>query len=173
MLVAVLAVALSGCDSARRSLGLGKQPPDEFQVVSRAPLSVPPDFGLRPPQPGAERPQETSPEEQAKSVLFGEGAGVQATASSGLAVLLSRAAVADADPEIRTRINEDNAILAGDVSFTDRLIFWREPQDRETVIDPAAEAERLADNAALGQPVTAGPTPIIERREKALFEDLF
>ena len=32
--------------------------PDEFAVESRAPLTVPPDFDLRPPEPGAPRPQE-------------------------------------------------------------------------------------------------------------------
>jgi hypothetical protein len=56
-----LGVALASCgDDAKKAIGLGKNPPDEFQVLSRAPLSVPPEFTLRPPQPGAPRPQEPS-----------------------------------------------------------------------------------------------------------------
>ena len=44
--------------------------PDEFAVVTRAPLSMPPDYGLRPPRPGAARPNETSPRDDARSKLL-------------------------------------------------------------------------------------------------------
>jgi hypothetical protein len=62
---------LSGCTGAREALGLTKSAPDEFQVVTRAPLSMPPDFELRAPQPGAPRPQELSARDQAESAIFG------------------------------------------------------------------------------------------------------
>src|SRR5690606_33831923 len=51
----LLPLAVSGCDSAREAMGLNKKSPDEFAVVTRAPLVLPPEFGLRPPQPGAPR----------------------------------------------------------------------------------------------------------------------
>jgi hypothetical protein len=70
MAAAVLAVGLGGCEGIRDSLGIGKHPPDEFQVVSRAPLSMPPDFNLRPPQPGVPRPQEGTPRDQAQNAIF-------------------------------------------------------------------------------------------------------
>jgi hypothetical protein len=82
MAVAVLAVGLGGCSGIRDSLGIGKHPPDEFQVVSRAPLSMPPDFNLRPPQPGVPRPQEGTPRDQAQSALFNAG-GQTAPAEPG------------------------------------------------------------------------------------------
>ena len=47
--VLALCVLLPACAETRRALGFDKAPPDEFQVVQRAPLSVPPDFALRPP----------------------------------------------------------------------------------------------------------------------------
>lgn len=50
-----LALGVSGCESTRETFGLNKQSPDEFAVVSRAPLSLPPDFTLRVPEPGAPR----------------------------------------------------------------------------------------------------------------------
>ena len=53
---AVLVVAglmVGACGDTRKVLGYDKVTPDEFKVVSRAPLSLPPDYGLRPPQPGA------------------------------------------------------------------------------------------------------------------------
>src|SRR3546814_3757336 len=56
MLAALLAsaLALSACgDSTKRALGLSRTPPDEFQVVTRAPPTQPPDYKLRTPRPGA------------------------------------------------------------------------------------------------------------------------
>ena len=61
------ALALSGCGSR----GFDRERPDEFAVARQAPLVIPPDFGLVPPQPGAPRPQDTSPSAQALDALFG------------------------------------------------------------------------------------------------------
>jgi hypothetical protein len=44
---------LVGCDSIREAAGITKEPPDEFAVVTKAPLVIPPDYNLRPPKPGA------------------------------------------------------------------------------------------------------------------------
>ena len=38
---------------------MGKRSPDEFAVVRRAPLILPPDYGLRPPRPGETGPAST------------------------------------------------------------------------------------------------------------------
>src|SRR3984893_7327436 len=59
---------LPGCTDLKRSIGLEKTSPDEFAVESRAPLTMPPDFELRPPQPGASRPQESSSVSRARQV---------------------------------------------------------------------------------------------------------
>ena len=45
-------VVLGGCGGFRDAVGLNKRAPDEFAVVSKAPLVIPPDYGLRPPRPG-------------------------------------------------------------------------------------------------------------------------
>ena len=66
-------LALAGCEDIKRGLGMTKVVPDEFAVVPNAPLSVPPDYALRPPRPGAPRDQETSPIEQAKQTVFRQG----------------------------------------------------------------------------------------------------
>lgn len=72
-LAAVL--ALSGCTGIRRAIGLDNVGPDEFAVESRAPLTIPPDFDLRPPQPGAARPQEVTAAERARKVIDAAGPG--------------------------------------------------------------------------------------------------
>jgi hypothetical protein len=60
-----------------------------------------------------------------------------------------------------------------DRSFLDSLIFWRKPEPPGDVVDASAEAARLKNNAEQGLPVTAGDTPVIKRRKKALLEGLF
>ena len=52
-------------------------------------------------------------------------------------------------------------------------MFWREEVPPGRIIDADAEAKRLRENAALGKPVTAGETPTIERKKKALLEGIF
>lgn len=39
---------LSGCGVTKKDLGLVKESPNEFMVMSRAPLSLPPEYDLRP-----------------------------------------------------------------------------------------------------------------------------
>jgi Protein of unknown function (DUF3035) len=66
---------LSGCTDVKQMIGMDQPMPDEFAVESRAPLTVPPDFDLRPPEPGAPRPQEKSAEQQAEQVMEQAGPG--------------------------------------------------------------------------------------------------
>jgi hypothetical protein len=66
---------LPSCSDFRVALGMDRVGPDEFAVESRAPLTIPPDFDLRPPQPGAPRPQEATPAERARKVIDTAGPG--------------------------------------------------------------------------------------------------
>ncbi|NIJ21727.1 hypothetical protein FHS95_003430 [Sphingomonas naasensis] len=77
-------VALVGSLSACGKSGYDRARPDEFAVARAAPLVIPPDFALVPPQPGAPRPQDTAPSAQALDALFG---GSQARSASENAAL--------------------------------------------------------------------------------------
>jgi hypothetical protein len=66
---------LPGCTGFRQAIGLDRVGPDEFAVESRAPLTIPPEFDLRPPQPGAPRPQEASAADKARKVIDTAGPG--------------------------------------------------------------------------------------------------
>ena len=70
-LLCLLALAACGGD-VKESLGLNKEAPDEFVVVSRPPLVVPPDFDLQPPRPGASPPHVATPEQMAHDALIGK-----------------------------------------------------------------------------------------------------
>ena len=66
---------IAGCSDWKKTIGLEKSTPDEFAVELRAPLTMPPDFNLRPPQPGAPRPQEKSSDQQARQTIEQAGPG--------------------------------------------------------------------------------------------------
>jgi hypothetical protein len=66
---------LSGCGDFRRAIGMDRSGPDEFAVESRAPLTMPPDYELRPPQPGATRPQEVTAADRARKAIDAAGPG--------------------------------------------------------------------------------------------------
>jgi hypothetical protein len=170
---------LGGCGGRSGNiLGLGKTAPDEFTVVRTAPLSLPPDYALRPPSAGAARAQETAPRKQAEQVLLakntsGTGASTaSATAdqSAGEISLLTQSNALAADRNIRDIVNRESAVLAQeDVAFVEKLIFWRTKQKPGVILDPKLEAKRLQENAALGKAVTEGETPMIKRKKTGLF----
>jgi hypothetical protein len=173
----LVGLALSGCGDARKALGYDKAPPDEFRIVTRAPLSLPPDYALRPPQPGASRPQEQSSPEQARQALLGATAprpAAPAGASAGEAALLAKVGTPRSDPRIRELVDRESTALAdADRSFFDRLVFWQKPPEPGSVVDPQREAQRLRENQALGRTVTDGDTPTIRRRKKGALEGIF
>ena len=175
-----LVLGTSACSNLRDAFGLSKRAPDEFAVLTKPPLVVPPDFTLRPPLPGAAAdPNSAAATGEAKAALLGQGAAQApdsppADGSVGEQALLARAGADEAEPGIRALIlRETTHLEERDPSFTERLIFWRRAPASGQVIDAAKEAERLRRATAEGQPPTDGETPVIQRRERGLLEDIF
>lgn len=182
-LVVGLALALGGCENLRKQLGVTKQTPDEFRVVARAPLALPPDYTLRPPEPGLARPQEGTATQQARRAVFRVEEPKPTTLdeaisadgrSLGERLLLQEAGADKAEPNIRLIVNrETNQLNQESEGFLDTLVFWRDSEKPGVIVDAKEEDKRLRANAALGKGVTAGETPTIERRGKALLEGIF
>ena len=157
-------VGLSACNTIRNAVGATKVTPDEFRVVSIAPLTVPPDYSLRPPTPGEPRPQELDPTSSAREILLGAREGVTRSASEQ--ALVSAAGADAADPLARFVIDDEFGDLAHkDENWAQRLMFWRrdDPASQAAtttggnlVIDPAREQERLAA-------LTGGQAIVIQR----------
>jgi hypothetical protein len=158
---------MAGCgsgDDLSRTIGLTRDVPDEFTVTTRAPLSMPPDFSIRPPTPGASRPQERSASASAEAALAPQTALAQNSAPSAGERALLGAAGPVAPSDIRDEVNKDASLDAGNKGLTDRLMFWKTPPAPGVVVDPTREAKRLRENAALGQSAQAGDTAIIQRK---------
>ncbi len=165
-----LGSSLSGCAAAGRALGVTKVTPDEFRVVTKAPLTVPPDYSLRPPAPGEPRPQELQPESAARQVIM--GARQAQARSEGEKLLAEKAGADKADPLVRYVVDDEFGALAHkEPSFADRVIFWRKDKPdtqgvqtaqaagAETVnpIDPKIEAQRLKS--------LTGDQPVVIQRD--------
>lgn len=166
---------LSGCgDKLSRTFGLTRDAPDEYTVTTRAPLSMPPDYNLRPPRPGAARPQEQSERQQAEEALVPQLAlgAPKGSASPGQEALLAQIGT-PAPADIRRKVDQDAATEAGSDGFIDKLLYWRKPDASLAQVDAQKESQRLRQNAALGQGPEVGDTPIIRARKTGWFNNLF
>ena len=201
MTFVTLGVGLAGCggEDLSRQIGIVRDVPDEFQVTTRAPLSMPPDFTLRPPDPGAPRPQELSAPQSAEAALVpqtaigaadaqqpgvqkpgaqqlgGQQLGGQPGGSSPGQQALLGALGKPAPADIREKLQHDAALDSPGTGLTDQLMFWRKPPPPGIVVDPQKETQRLRENAALGRNVDVGDTPIIQRTQQSggLLDGLF
>lgn len=134
--------------------------PDEFRVVRKAPLTVPPEFNLRPPAPGSSRPQELSTETQARVAVF--GVDTARDASEGEKAFIKAAGGDAIDRSVRSAVDYDNAqILRKSRNFTDSILNFGKSTSDPT-IDPAAEAERLRAEQESLKDITGGGKVIIQ-----------
>jgi hypothetical protein len=106
---------LSGCGAGR---SLDRARPDEFAVARQAPLVIPPDFALVPPQPGAARPQDTAANAQTLDALFG-GAAPRSAAEAGV---VTDAGADDDDPGIRSSVGDPGTTVVDKGSTTRDIV---------------------------------------------------
>ena len=176
---------LGGCENAKETIGLAKQAPDEFAVVTRAPLNIPPKFDLRPPKPGAKRPQKVTPTSKARTILLRKNSLREKTEKTNAAIasgrfsngeiaFLQRAGALDADSSIRQIVDKEISVLAEvDNSILRKVIFWRKDEKSGVLVDAEKEDRRLRQVVAEGEPITKGETPVIVRKKKGLLEGIF
>ncbi|MBU6297557.1 MAG: DUF3035 domain-containing protein [Alphaproteobacteria bacterium] len=157
-------MALCSCESIREAAGLEKNSPDEFAVLTKAPLVVPPDYNLMPPRPGAPPTNQTLPTEAAESALFGDdpakvAAQIAGNYSQGERLLLAYAGIANADPNIRQELASDNKAMVGaDDSFTNQVLFWTGPK-QNTAGTPVNADQAAAQIAAKKADDAGGQNP--------------
>ena len=126
---ALAAGLLGGCQTLREEAGLTKQSPDEFAVMTKAPLIIPPDFNLHPPIPGAAPLNQQDPTGEAQAALFSSSdpavvaANLKGSFSPAERLLLAYAGAQRADPGIRSQLQTDTPGMQGaDPAFTNRVL---------------------------------------------------
>ena len=171
LLAALALPALAGCTDTARTLGFTRDAPDEFQVTTRAPLTIPGNLGdLPPPRPGTPRPQEVR---SAAAVLGAAPVGAIPPTPAEQALITQ--AGGPVDDGIRRQVDAESARLdRPPQTVVDRLMFWRDPPPAGITVDPTAEARRLRDNAALGRDTSDGVTPVNQpQRPQGFLDRLF
>jgi hypothetical protein len=187
--------ALTACDGASVSETLGMQvaAPDEFTVVSRPPLSIPPEFNLRPPRPG-EPPRGVPADESARGLLIGQEPKIkesfeslaepttptavtpvltQEAPSGGAAALLKRAGADNAQEDIRAKLGGDVLAPADTSKATSLLEKLSGADKKEPVVDAKKEAERIRNNKDGGKPVTEGDVAVEKEARPSLIDKIF
>ena len=108
--VLAAALVLSACgERMREAFGYGKQAPDEFLVLTKSPLVIPPDYALRPPSSSADK--SASPASAARAALLGQKppalGPVGEEVSPGEKELLEESGASNQQDNIRQRINSE------------------------------------------------------------------
>ena len=160
-----MAFVLVGCDSIREAAGVTKEPPDEFAVVTKAPLVMPPDYNLRPPKPGAAPTNQYSPTESAAASMFGEDPAEIAKQMTGdysqeEKLILATSGAAVSDHAIRQQLAADaKSMEATNDDLTNKLLFQTGPDPQAgNPLDSDSEKQRL-DAAKSSQQTNSTVTP--------------
>lgn len=112
----IAGMLVSGC----AALG-GTNSPDEFRVVKKAPLVVPPEYSLRPPEAGSGTPFEVDPTRAGTASAFGTDIGQNASASER--ALVAAAGANAVSPVIREQVDwEEASIIRKSQSVSDRVM---------------------------------------------------
>jgi len=191
-ITALSAIALSACSSGsvKDTLGLTRNAPDEFRVVSRPPLSVPPQFALRPPANSDASTNRLSADQKAQSLISGgnpdevrieeseasaktkkkketKAAGKPATGAESQ--FLKNAGADMADPKVRDDLVEEKFVAQEKVeseSWWDVMSIL--PDKKDPLVDAKKEAERIQKNEDEGKPVTDGKTPEAKAKDRGV-----
>ena len=156
-LSSLLSACGGGGETVGEALGYELTGPDEMAVIKRPPLTVPPDFNLRPPRPGKEATAATDASRTARQTLLGSVASGPNSSgeptSEGQNLLVSRSDRTELDLDKLTETRAENRI---DNALLRRLLAWT-PNDKtdaaskndievvsrsQTVIGTASDADR-------------------------------
>ena len=160
---ATLLIGLAGCSDFRRAIGDEKSTPDEFQVVVRPPLSLPPRFAEKPEDILAASKPVTTDAKSAAAELLGftqrSGTGVDMTKFDSL---FDFSGVPD---NIRSKIDEETYGVQLEKRLPLQSLFGGLPEVGP-MLDKMAEDARLRQARDTGQSPTAAGTIAIDPANK-------
>ena len=153
-----LGMTLMGCESVRQATGAAKLAPDEFTVLTKAPLVLPPDYNLRPPQPGIASRNEPDADDAGRNALFqqtpAEASAALGTAySDGEKLLLTKSNALIVDPNVRHNVTSDVGQEDQGPAFAQKVLYSGAMAAPVTVAPAAPVA------AAPAAPKAAAPMP--------------
>ncbi|PIR39048.1 MAG: hypothetical protein COV35_05055 [Alphaproteobacteria bacterium CG11_big_fil_rev_8_21_14_0_20_39_49] len=181
ILITSLSFITSCSGSVRDTLGMRRAAPNEFRVVSNPPLSVPPEFSIRPPVPeDTYREVIKSKTEDARAVFFENASADLKTKSdkqtAGEEAFGSLFNATGANPEIKSLLHKEFIEAAKkeeEKSFLEQKIFSKIPsfsgnkeKNTESVVDAKSEKDRIVETKKIGEKVTGDETPSVESKNE-------
>ena len=182
-----LTLAACGGGDLKDKLGISHKGPDEFRVVSRPPLSVPPEFNLRPPRSSTNEriASDVGATEQARNQVINANNPFASQALSYTAVspvssgslpsrsdshFLSNAGADKSSSTIRETLRDEseNGVEAKDSTYLIPLGKREDP-----LVDAKKEAERLKKAKDEHTSPSEGTTPVIEQKGGGLLGNIF
>lgn len=153
-LLGVAAASLSACSDFRRAIGTEKSSPDEFAVVVRAPLSLPPDFTLRPQGPDDETAAAAPLATEVAENIFDQ----RRRELTGYDELFQLGSI---DDDIRNIVDEETAGIRFERRLPVQILFGG-LADVGPVLNQIEEDARLRKNRASDLPLNQGASPAID-----------
>ena len=150
----MIVLGLSACSDFRRSIGKEKSKPDEFQVVVRPPLSLPPGFSDT-AESIIEKSETSEIDAKSQTAKLLEANNVENT---GFTRLFDFSSVPN---DIRTKIDEETYGVQLEKRLPLQVLFGGLP-DVGPVLDKMAEDLRLRKNRSEGLAPTEGGTKAID-----------
>ena len=148
---------LSACSDFRKAIGTEKSSPDEFQVVVRPSLVLPPNFSSRPTAAtGAQTSATVASDAQAQaSVLL----GARETGASDYSDIFAFDKIVE---DVRSKVDEETAGIKFERRLPIQVLFGGLP-DVGPVIDKMAEDRRIRRNRLENRSLSYGATPAIDK----------
>ena len=159
---------LYGCGWVKEKIGLIKKAPDEYQVYESKPLSVPPNFELRPPSEGA-----IGSEDGNKNILFSDKDKTDEKLTLSDEILLIEVGEKETKANIRKIINDENNIEEVDKSIIDQIldfdaVFEVKDNKQSAEINPAEEKDRIEKLEKEGKIIKSANDAVIIEKEGSL-----
>jgi len=152
-------LALGGCSDFRKAIGKEKSSPDEFEVVVRPPLSLPPSFTASSAELlAAADAANIESSTDAQSVAAASLGSEVGSSEGGYEALFDFASVPD---NIRETVDEETYGIQFERRLPIQVLFGGLP-DIGPVLDQFAEDQRLRKNLREGMFPTDGGTPAID-----------
>ena len=150
----MMAFGLSACSDFRRSIGSEKSKPDEFQVVVRPPLSLPPGFSDT-AENIIQKSETSQSDAQSQTARLFSGNNAD---NSGFVGLFDFSSIPD---DIRSKVDEETYGVQLEKRLPLQILFGGLP-DVGPVLDKMAEDSRLRRNRIEELAPTEGGTKAID-----------
>ena len=160
LVLAGMGLMASGCSGFRKAIGEEKSSPDEFEVVVRPPLSLPPNFAASSSQLTETAPAASSQDSpiDARSVAAAELGAAEGSAADIYQDIFDFSAV---PADIREIVDEETYGIQFEKRIPLQMLFGGLP-DVGPVLDKFAEDQRLRRVIREGKSPTDGGTPALD-----------